>query len=425
VDAMKISIGAIGGITIGALLVTFLTNAAHAANAYPPFSDVNGGAQAFGVANASEFGGIYTINDTATLNSNAVLSINQNGQLACCHGALIEINVSNGENGDNGSPDMIGNPPMPNTDIPNPTAANPVFAAIGNASGRLENGNVIRFSAWYRSDPANPITLEPTVQPIMKMEYWKEALSGTADTNGVQVAPQFGDRIFDQDQQGSAVGITDLPHWIDLNGDGVVLDGSATLANGRITQTVTNEWRLAVVTHTVNSADWVGIGAAAYGANDVTKIESVKAVMFMGDFSNTNLTGDGADGGNLLVDNVLVEVFKNAAAEAAAPISNSNPSPATLEGFLQGDYNGNGTIDSADYVIWRKGGPIQKEGDSLGVVDQLDYTFWRARFGNTSGAGTVAGVAAGVPEPSSCVLALFASLVAMVLMRSHHPSHRA
>jgi hypothetical protein len=396
----------------GLLLIHLQALSLLAANAYPLFTDINGGAQAFGVANASEFGGIYTLSDTATLNGNAVLSINQNGNLACCHGALIEINVSNGENGDNGSPDLVGDPPMPNTDIPNATAANPVFAAIANASGRLENGNVIRFSAWYRSDPANPITLEPTVQPIMKIEYWKEALSTTADTSGVQAAPQNGDRVFDQDQQGSAIPIPDLPHWIDLNGDGVVLDGSATVANGRVTQTVTNEWRLAVVTHTVNSADWLGIGPAAYGANDVTKIESVKAVMFMGDFSNTDLTGDGPDGGNLLVDNALVEVFKNAA--AVTPISNPNPS---LSEGLPGDYNGNGSVDAADYVLWRNGGPLANEVVTPGTVTAEDYTEWRARFGNGSGPGGGAGGVAGVPEPTSCGLATLASLAISLFLR--------
>jgi hypothetical protein len=408
---MKVYARVLGCVAGGLLSVNSMATCALGANAHPLFTDINLGAQAFGVANASEFGGIYTLNDTAKLNGNDVLQINQNGNLACCHGALMEINVSNGENGvdstENGA----------NLDVPNATPANPVFAAIGNASGKLENGNVIRFSAWYRSDPANPITLDPTVQPIMKMEYWKEALSGNADTNGVQAAPGFGDRVFDQDQQGSALGIPDLPDWIDLNGDGVVLDASATVANGRVTQTVTNEWRLAVVTHKVNSADWLGIGAEQFGANDVTKIESVKAVMFVGDFSNTNLTGDGADGGNLLVDNALVEVFKDEA--AVTPINNPNP---TLSEGLPGDYNGNGSVDAADYVQWRNGGPLLNEGASTGVVDQADYDFWRSHFGNGSGPASAAGVASGVPEPSSSGLAVFASLVAAFYVRKRMPS---
>jgi hypothetical protein len=67
-----------------------------------------------------------------------------------------------------------------------------------------------------------------------------------------------------------------------------------------------------------------------------------------------------------------------------------------------GDYNGNGTVDAADYVVWRDGGPLMNEGASSGMVDVEDYNFWRARFGATSGSGSVAAV----PEPGSALLLL-------------------
>jgi hypothetical protein len=378
------------GVACGLLLINLQMTRALGANAYPVFTDINIGPQAFGVANASSFGGMFIPNDTATLNGNAVLRINQNGHLACCHGALIEANVSNGENGANGSPDLVNG--MPNTDIPNATAPNPVFTTIGNASGKLENGNVIRLSMWFRSDPANPITLDPQVQPVLKIEYWKEALSTTADSTQQQAAPGFGDRLFDQDQQGNALGIPDLPHWIDINGDGVVLGAGATVANGRVTQITTSEWRLAEVTHTVNSADWLGIGAAAFGANDINIVESVKGVMFMGDFAGTDLTGDGPDGGNLLIDNALMEVFK----DAASVTPNTNPNPSLSEG-LPGDYNHNNVVDAADYALWRKD-PASNGGNPAG------YNTWRTNFGRPPGSGSGLGVGA-VPEPSSMILA--------------------
>jgi hypothetical protein len=70
---------------------------------------------------------------------------------------------------------------------------------------------------------------------------------------------------------------------------------------------------------------------------------------------------------------------------------------------VQGDYNGNGVVDMADYVLWRNGGPLQNEVNSVGTVDSTDYDAWRARFGNTSGSGSGLGSAA-VPEPSSLLL---------------------
>jgi hypothetical protein len=71
---------------------------------------------------------------------------------------------------------------------------------------------------------------------------------------------------------------------------------------------------------------------------------------------------------------------------------------------VAGDYNGNGVVDAADYVLWRNGGPLQNEVDTPGTVNAADYTAWRARFGNTSGSGLGSGGA--VPEPASLGLLL-------------------
>ena len=70
-----------------------------------------------------------------------------------------------------------------------------------------------------------------------------------------------------------------------------------------------------------------------------------------------------------------------------------------------GDYNNNGTVDAADYVLWRNGGPLLNEVDTPGTVNAADYTEWRARFGDSgSGSGLVAGSA--IPEPTSIGIAL-------------------
>jgi hypothetical protein len=79
-------------------------------------------------------------------------------------------------------------------------------------------------------------------------------------------------------------------------------------------------------------------------------------------------------------------------------------------GGVLGDYNNNGAVDAADYVLWRNGGPLQNEGDTPGTVNQADYTFWRSRFGATSGIGTSLGATTAVPEPRSLVLCLCAVL---------------
>jgi len=62
-----------------------------------------------------------------------------------------------------------------------------------------------------------------------------------------------------------------------------------------------------------------------------------------------------------------------------------------------GDYNHNGTVDSADYVVWRStlGSTTDfrangnNDGASMDVIDQADYDTWRAAFGQGSGGGAV------------------------------------
>jgi hypothetical protein len=79
---------------------------------------------------------------------------------------------------------------------------------------------------------------------------------------------------------------------------------------------------------------------------------------------------------------------------------------------VAGDYNGNGTVDAADYVLWRNTlnqvvtAGTGADGDASGTVDAADYGFWRTRFGNVAGAGA----SAAVPEPGMFAL-VFVSLM--------------
>ena len=65
---------------------------------------------------------------------------------------------------------------------------------------------------------------------------------------------------------------------------------------------------------------------------------------------------------------------------------------------LTGDYNENGTVDAADYVLWRDN-PAAHGGDPAG------YNTWRENFGKTLAGGGLASGSA-VPEPASFLLAV-------------------
>lgn len=87
-------------------------------------------------------------------------------------------------------------------------------------------------------------------------------------------------------------------------------------------------------------------------------------------------------------------------------------------GGVPGDYNGNGTVDAADYVLWRNGGPLQN--DPSPGVQPGDYDFWKARLGNTAGSSSGGAAALGaVPEPGSIVLLLIAAIPGIGLASRH------
>jgi hypothetical protein len=106
-------------------------------------------------------------------------------------------------------------------------------------------------------------------------------------------------------------------------------------------------------------------------------------------------------------------------------LENPNPNHVILSAFahgslLPGDYNQNGTVDSADYVVWRNnlGSGTSLPNDTTPGVGQDDYTRWRTNFGQTLAAGaatsTAASNLAAVPEPGFLNLSLLAiSMLAM------------
>jgi hypothetical protein len=85
---------------------------------------------------------------------------------------------------------------------------------------------------------------------------------------------------------------------------------------------------------------------------------------------------------------------------------------------LTGDYNGNGVVDMADYVLWRyamQNGTALPHDTTPASVSNADYDLWRANFGQTGGAGSFANLAR-VPEPAGEALGVL--LVIAVIGRT-------
>jgi hypothetical protein len=95
---------------------------------------------------------------------------------------------------------------------------------------------------------------------------------------------------------------------------------------------------------------------------------------------------------------------------------------------VAGDFNLDGSVNAADYVVWRKSGAIgadarfhQGDGDFDGDVDSADLALWKASFGFVrqplapgSGSGTLL---AAVPEPTAVALGAFGIFGTIALRR--------
>jgi hypothetical protein len=106
------------------------------------------------------------------------------------------------------------------------------------------------------------------------------------------------------------------------------------------------------------------------------------------------------------------------------PFQTANFDDFSLIAVLAGDYNGNGTVDAADYVLWRKNvGTTNPLANDLigGTIGNAQYNQWRAHFGQTAGSGSGTSTIAASPEPTT--LLLFAAALIGCSIAGKRKSH--
>jgi hypothetical protein len=124
----------------------------------------------------------------------------------------------------------------------------------------------------------------------------------------------------------------------------------------------------------------------AGGANPQTSIYTVTAF--------TSLVG---------ITGVRLEVLADGSFPDLGPGRNSNGNFALTEfqldaSSLLGDHNRDGTVDAADYVVWKK-----TDGQPPG------YNLWRTHFGEPNDNGSGGGENTTVPEPATIVMLVLVS----------------
>jgi hypothetical protein len=97
----------------------------------------------------------------------------------------------------------------------------------------------------------------------------------------------------------------------------------------------------------------------------------------------------------------------------------------TPQAGVAGDYNGNGRVDAADFVLWRdtlgSTTDLRADGDGNLSIGNGDYTVWTRSFGNPPG-GIGANIV--VPEVSSFALFIIGFALSSVFRRHHRSATR-
>lgn len=89
---------------------------------------------------------------------------------------------------------------------------------------------------------------------------------------------------------------------------------------------------------------------------------------------------------------------------------------------VPGDYNGDGSVNIADYTVWRNnlGASIALTNEGSGItpgqVTAEDYDFWKSQFGSGSGAAALA--TSSVPEPATLTLLGLVAAAGLTMSRS-------
>ena len=91
-----------------------------------------------------------------------------------------------------------------------------------------------------------------------------------------------------------------------------------------------------------------------------------------------------------------------------------------LDQVLFGDYDGNGTVERADYELWKRsyGKEVPAfygaDGNGNNVIDAADYTVWRNNLGASILLGSGASAAA-APEPGALLSSVTAAVLGVLL----------
>lgn len=186
-------------------------------------------------------------------------------------------------------------------------------------------------------------------------------------------------------------------------------DLAADVASGPLTINASNQFSLAGTNLTFTG------GGIAYRASTGDPAGTASIVGEGGTLSGTGTLATLSQGG-AVYETLSVPVnstFQFGDASATINLTLTGQIYATyLIPSSNGDYNQNGTVDAADYAVWRDtmgqaGVGLAADGNGNNQIDSGDFNVWRSKFGQMllgSGSGGEWSHALAVPEPLSLIL---------------------
>jgi fibronectin-binding autotransporter adhesin len=233
---------------------------------------------------------------------------------------------------------------------------------------------------------------------ITKNGAGKWVLSGN-NTYGGATNVNAGTLLINGAQTGT--GLTTVAAGATLGGTGGL--GGALTTNGTVNPG-DGVGTLSVNGNTIMAADsHLAIGLSGSTA-DKLAVTGNFDLSALGNFLDVTGVGSGTSWVIASYTGTLTGTFETITSGYSVNYGSGTNSQITLNSVGQpgvaGDYNNNGVVDAADYILWRNGNSLQNEVATIGSNTPEDLTAWRARFGNTSGSGS----SAAVPEPTSLLL---------------------
>jgi peptidyl-prolyl cis-trans isomerase A (cyclophilin A) len=304
--------------------------------------------------------------------------------------------------------------------------------AICLACGSSAKCTIVRFTT---SSGNVDVRLYNTTTPNSVTNFLNYVNSNRYSGSFIHRVPQTG-----KDAQGNNLGTS---HFV-VQGGGFLLNNSIWAASGIVTDApIGDEF------HISNTRGTLAFAKNSLGATSQWFF-NVGNNTFL-DSSNFTVFGRVLGSGMTVVDTIdnlpaiNAAVAENAPGEDFDEIPLRNPltqnditsneavmvSVAVLN-YRAGDYDFNGVVNGADYILWRKTlnsttNPAA-DGNGNGIVDAADYTIWRNTFGQSDGPGSGSGAGLGldsfsVPEPSSGLLILLSGAM-LTLYRSKMSARR-